>query len=119
MYQFFSILAMCKLLLIPIVFLLFEILLTLLFYIMVPGTKKNDINGRSIIKGIVERIFLIIALVNGYSQALALFGVLKGATRLSNKDEIDPRYNDYYLVGNLTSAMSAMIFVYVYNTYLR
>ena len=87
-----------------------------MFIIISP--KGNDINLKSILKGMLERIFLIIALANGFTQALALFGALKIGTRIHNPDNTQS-YNDYYLVGNLLSALSAIIFVYIYKNILQ
>ena len=57
----------------------------------------------------MERAFLFICLVNALPQALILFGALKIGTRLKNSQE-NPISNDYFLTGNLTSALFAVIY---------
>ena len=93
-------------------FLAIEVVLLVFFYIIAP--KGNKVTLRTIARGFVERFFLIVALLNGYPDALALFGALKIGTRLSNNQTTTPNYNDFYLVGNLVSVLAAMGFVYWY-----
>ena len=75
---------------------------------------------KSIIKGVVERLFLFIALVNGYSQALTFFSALKLATRLKHSETVaanENKFNDYYLIGNLASVAITIGYVYVYQNF--
>jgi hypothetical protein len=65
----------------------------------------------------MERLFLFIALSNGYSQALTFFSALKLATRLKHNDQTTQDmegFNDYYLLGNLLSVAVAIAYVYIY-----
>ena len=71
------------------------------------GEKKGSISFRSLLKGWVERAFLVFALVAGYPQALTLFAALKIATRI--KDD-QPISNDFYLLGNLISVSLAILY---------
>ena len=79
--------------------------------------QKNGIDFRSLLKGLVERGFLFVSLVNEFPHALTLFGALKVATRLkhtsANPKEEDS-FNNFYLIGNLISVMIAIGYVYAY-----
>ncbi len=73
-------------------------------------------NFKAIFKGMAERIFLFVMLVNGYTQALTFFSALKLATRLKHEEpkaDLDG-FNDYYLLGNLLSVLIAIGYVYAY-----
>ena len=59
----------------------------------------------SVLRGLLERGFIYVTLINKLPQALAFFGALKIATRLSDDDKIS---NDYFLVGNLISVSLAI-----------
>jgi hypothetical protein len=77
------------------------------------GEKGSDkkMGFHPVIKGIVERSFLLIALVNDYPHALTLFSALKLGTRLKHKDSsgaAEDDFNDFYLVGNLISVSVAI-----------
>ena len=78
--------------------------------------KKSGIDFRSVMKGVTERIFLTIALLNGYTQALTFFSALKLATRLrhSTIQGDEDKFNDYYLLGNLISVLMAFAYVRLY-----
>lgn len=101
-----------------------EILLSIFYYVITPKTirKNKIIDYKSILKGIVERIFLFVSLINNYPHALTLFGALKLATRLKRDDEQDKAkqslYNDFYLVGNFISVMIAIFYVFLYEKYI-
>ena len=62
--------------------------------------KFNRIFSWSIFKGLIERAFLFVSLINDISQAITIFGALKIATRIKADDKIS---NEYFLVGNLVS----------------
>jgi len=65
---------------------------------------------KSIAKGVIERIFLVICLSQGFPHGLTLFGALKLGTRIRQKDD-SPGFNDYYLMGNLISVSIAIGYV--------
>ena len=80
--------------------------------------KKQGLDFKSILKGTVERVFLLVALVNDYPHALTFFSALKLATRLKHKDsstDLENKFNDFYLMGNLLSVMVAIGYVYLYH----
>jgi len=78
--------------------------------------KKSEFDIKSILKGVFERIFLLITFVANYQIALTFFSALKLATRIkhneSNTSETG-RFNDYYLIGNLLSVLIALGYTYV------
>lgn len=80
--------------------------------------KKQGLDFKSILKGTVERVFLLVALVNDYPHALTFFSALKLATRLKHNDssaDLENKFNDFYLMGNLISVMVAIGYVYLYH----
>lgn len=87
--------------------------------------KKIGIDFTSIIKGFMERIFLMIFLLNDYSSALTFYSALKLATRLKHEEKNtsgsqeskENRFNDYYLIGNLVSVSAALGYVYLIKHY--
>jgi len=101
-----------------VLFLACEGLLILVFLFVAPAyAKEAKVDFKSIIKGMLERIFLTICLINQLPHALTLFGTLKLATRLKRDDsqvgDGGQAFNDYYLLGNFTS-VAAAIFYYKY-----
>jgi hypothetical protein len=80
--------------------------------------KKQGLDFKSILKGTVERVFLLVSLVNDYPHALTFFSALKLATRLKHNDssaDLENKFNDFYLMGNLISVMVAIGYVYLYH----
>lgn len=67
----------------------------------------------SVIKGILERLFMYLGLILGYGVVIVAFGALKLGTCL--KDEQSRKIsNDYFLIGNLVSMLLVLIYVGVY-----
>ena len=58
-------------------------------------------------------MFLMFCLINDYPHALTFFSALKLGTRLKHeeKPEVENKYNDFYLIGNLISVMVAIGYV--------
>lgn len=100
-----------------------EILLGIFYYAITPKSiRTTEIDHKSFLKGIVERLFLMVSLINGFPHALTLFGALKLATRLKrdNQDKIkESTYNDFYLVGNFISVMMAILYNFLYLEFLK
>lgn len=72
--------------------------------------KKTEIDTQSILKGAIERIFLVIFLFNNLPQVLTFFSALKLATLLKHdeaKSDVQ-KFNNYYLTGNMVSASVAL-----------
>jgi hypothetical protein len=95
-----------------------EIILAFIFAVITQVFyKKQGLDFRSILKGIIERAFLVISLLNEYPHALTLFSALKLGTRLKHKDLDDASenaFNDFYLIGNLVSVAMAIGYTIVY-----
>jgi hypothetical protein len=97
---------------IPLAILVAEIVLAFLFAVIAQlFYRRMGLDFRSIAKGFIERMFLLVCLSNGLPHALAMFGALKVATRLTRKD-VEPSeqaaFNDFFLIGNLVSAVAAV-----------
>ena len=58
------------------------------------------------IKGNIERLFLFLALVYNFPQALIAFGAIKIGTRIRPDEKIS---NDYFFTGNMISLLLAII----------
>ena len=64
------------------------------------------------VKGVIERLVLILALIKGLPQVLILFGAMKLGTRLTTGTESEA-WNDYFLIGNLYSVALAIVYATV------
>ena len=81
--------------------------------------KELGIDFPSILKGIIERAFLSISLINDYPHALTLFSALKLGTRLKRPDlpgDNNNKYNDFYLIGNLISVSFSILYAHIYKS---
>ncbi|MDX6181816.1 hypothetical protein SGQ44_05250 [Flavobacterium sp. Fl-77] len=98
-----------------------ECLLGIFYYFITPKSirKRQIIDYKSLLKGFVERMFLLISFIHDYPHALTLFGTLKLATRLKRDSEGDivkeSLYNDFYLFGNFISITVAILYSYLYH----
>jgi hypothetical protein len=82
-----------------------EILIHLLLFAIskfIGKANKDKISRTSILKGILERIFIVVSLHFKMTQSLTLLGALKIATRIKDEDKIS---NDFFLIGNLVSVL--------------
>lgn len=99
-----------------IAYLAMELLTNLAFHFItrwLKGSKDSKIQRRrEILKGILERLFLIIGLLTGYPQVIIAFGALKIGTRFQKHNKVS---NDYFLIGNFISLLIALVFVIVIN----
>ena len=110
-----------------VVILISEIILAFAFSIIAQiWYKKNGIDMLSVIKGVLERLFLMIALINSQTSALTFFSALKLATRLKHQERpagedgnqsADNKFNDYYLLGNLLSVCVAIGYCNLYKEF--
>lgn len=82
-----------------------ELLTNLLFYFVSRSLQSSESRSRSIIKGILERLFLITGLTSGYPHVIIAFAALKIGTRFQKNNQIS---NDYFLIGNFISLLIAM-----------
>ncbi len=102
-------------------FLFSECLLAIFFRILATiYYKKLPFDMKIVLIGTIERIFIILSLCNNFPTGLVMFGTLKVGTRLkvhqSNTDE-ENKFSNYYLIGNLISAIVAILFVLLFNYY--
>lgn len=99
-----------------------EILLGIFYFLITPKSIQSSsiIDYKSLIKGVIERMFLMISLINDYPHALTLFGTLKLATRLKRDNEKDKEslYNDFYLLGNFISIIISILYVFLYKKFI-
>lgn len=86
-----------------------EVLIHVLLYVIsrfIGKTNKDKISRTSVLKGVLERFFVVVTLWFGLTHALTLLGALKIATRI--KDTEDKVSNDFFLIGNLVSVLAAI-----------
>lgn len=77
------------------------------------GPPASDpANRASTGKGVLERAVLLVGLLHGFPQILIAFGALKLGTRFQ-QDKESKISNTYFLVGNLTSILLAMLYAIV------
>jgi hypothetical protein len=100
-----------------------EIIAAVFFYMLARiFYEKTEFDIKSVTKGVLERIFLLITLSLNQPAGLTFFGALKLATRIKheekNSDEI-AKFNDYYLIGNLISVLIALGYTWVYQNIAR
>ena len=107
-----------KIVFIMIITLVCEIIIAFLFALIAQlFYKKSEIDVKSIIKGLIERLFLTLFMFNNMPHALTFFSALKLATRLKHNDSSGEteRFNSYYLIGNLVSVTLALFYVFLWN----
>lgn len=92
-----------------------EIVLAFLFSVISQlFYKKVGLDFKSIVKGMFERIFLVVYLYFDYPHALTFFSAVKLATRLKHtekKEDDQNKFNDFYLFGNFISVIMAIVYV--------
>ncbi|HTN21563.1 MAG TPA: hypothetical protein VL125_13860 [Pelobium sp.] len=96
-----------------------EIVLAFLFSLVAQFLyKKSQIDLKSILKGLSERLFLTIFMFNNLPHAITFFSALKLATRLKHEESTKgdtEKFNSYYLIGNLISVTVALFYVWIWN----
>ncbi len=91
-----------------------EILLHVLFFLLskfIGKGKKDKVDRTSILKGVLERLFVVVSFFYGFTSALTLLGALKIATRI--KDTEDKVSNDFFVIGNLISILFGIAYYIV------
>lgn len=96
------------------IFMIGELCVILVFWIVTKLFHKR-LTLSSVLRGLLERGFLYVTLINALPQSLAFFGALKIATRLKDDNKIS---NDYFLVGNLVSVFMVIVY-YLINQQLN
>lgn len=84
---------------------------------LIVTSKKTELiniskTDRSKIKGVFERVFLSLCLINNIFPLLTVYAALKLGTRLGNSHQVK---NDYFLIGNITSILLAMLLYGIFN----
>jgi hypothetical protein len=69
---------------------------------------RNSSTAVTILKGMLERGFILVGLLFEFPQVLTLLGALKIGTRLDT-DKSQRISNDYFLIGNLVSILLALL----------
>lgn len=72
--------------------------------------SQKSVRKISLIKGVIERLFLVLGMLFGFPQVIIAFGALKIGTRFQSSRKIS---NDYFLIGNFLSLLFAMLYVIV------
>ena len=88
-----------------------ELVIHLLLFLIskfIGKVNKDKISKTSILKGVLERIFIVVSLHLGMTQSLTLLGALKIATRI--RDTEDRVSNDFFLIGNLVSVLFGIMY---------
>ena len=62
----------------------------------------------SILKGVLERLFIFVGLLNDMPMVVGFFGALKLGTRL-DADKNNRVTNDYFLMGNIVSMLIVIV----------
>ncbi len=60
----------------------------------------------SVVKGMVERLFMFLALVYNFPHAMIAFGAIKIGTRIKLDEKIS---NDYFFLGNMISLILTIL----------
>lgn len=107
-----------------ILFIGFELILGVFYYYLTPKSiRASELDHKSLLKGIVERLFLMVSLINDFPHALTLFGTLKLATRLKREGDNakinESTFNDFYLMGNFISVIVAIFYTYLYTKFMQ
>ncbi|MEX0722837.1 MAG: hypothetical protein WD357_03830 [Gracilimonas sp.] len=97
-------------------YLILEAFINGVFQIVSKRLKSEEKRGISVAKGILERLVLIIGIMAGYPQIIIAFGALKIGTRFQKNSKIS---NDYFLIGNFISLLTAIIFVLFAQSFLN
>jgi len=98
-----------------IVFILGEVVAFILFLIIryIWDVDKKGFNWTAIGIGVLERLVLFFGMAMNITQVIILFGALKIGTMVSAKKE-KSKDLDYFLVGNLTSVLLALFYIFFY-----
>jgi hypothetical protein len=89
----------------------FEMLAYFLFKKIRKAFVKSDLKNRrdfSFLKGMLERLMLLLGFVYSIPTIIVFFGAIKIGTRLKENGETAIS-NDYFLIGNTVSALIAIL----------
>lgn len=79
--------------------------------------EKASARNKAIILGVLERLVLFFGMTIGITQVVIMFGALKIGTKFnrSNNGINDKKFNDYFLIGNLTSVLFALLYFFLHH----
>lgn len=103
-------------LLLLLLYLFMELLINGVFHFVSKRMKSEENRKISILKGTLERLFLIIGMMVGYPQVIIAFGALKIGTRFQKNSKVS---NDYFLIGNFISLIAALMFMIAIRQFLN
>ena len=86
---------------------------------MIQLKLENNVNyriDRSVLKGILERFFLFLALIYNFPQALIAFAAIKLGTRFVQEE--NKISNDYFFIGNMTSLLLVVLYIVLWNHFI-
>lgn len=93
-------------------YLVMEALINVVFHFITQWLKSSSDSRiqrkREIVKGVLERLVVILGMLVGYPQIIIAFGALKIGTRFQKNSKVS---NDYFLIGNFISLLVAILFV--------
>ena len=92
-----------------------EIIINVVFHYVSTRMESEENRFLSISKGILERLFLITGLLSGYPQVIIAFGAIKIGTRFQKNTKIS---NDYFLIGNFVSMLTALVYSQLVMTFI-
>jgi hypothetical protein len=110
---------MSQFLVYSVVFIGGEVLATTLFRLMIylffQGMEYEQQNThtphiskwRSIAKGVIERLFIYISILQNFPQSLFIFGAIKVGTRLES-DKSKRVSTDLFIIGNFLSVLAVL-----------
>lgn len=74
---------------------------------------KFDTTILNLLKGMIERVTITVAFINGMPQILIFFGAMKIGTRINDMMQ-DKGANDYILIGNMLSVLISYVYLHIY-----
>ncbi len=98
-----------------LVFVCGEILALFIFGVLkksMEPSRNSTLRKWATMKGILERLTLLIGLLHEFPHILIAFGALKIGTRL-RENQTSHISNTYFLVGNLISILLAMVYAII------
>lgn len=111
-------------LLYTVVFIIGETIVTILFRLMIylffkgkeyehqDNSEPKSNSWRSIAKGVIERLFLYISILQNFPQTLFIFGAIKVGTRLES-DKSKRVSTDLFIIGNFLSVLAVIAYLAV------
>lgn len=92
-----------------------ELIAALAFHLLkkrLGPSQTGSPRSGAVLKGVLERVTILVGLLAGFPHVLTAFGALKISTRLT-EDQNDHISNTYFLIGNLLSILFAMIYAVI------